>query len=316
MLLYLCDRCGNIVPEDIVLKGQALKKHGILCQTCWGENREEFVCDSCNQVFSARALRNGDATLIPKTSDAAGMLLCRRCSITSRSKKRELRDMKYLTIAFLICILIPLAIGGSVYVWRFHQQSRSKVSGRRPKPKFNLKTLQALRKEVFELRKMLAYVRSRLTNQVKKAESIVKKQKTGLMSPYFYKKLLSLIPQKAMSDITKSIQSGRTDKKIEAILKVSQYRERAAIPFLEKLLDDQNPVVRGLTSIVLGNLGSRRSITRLLKTLRDDIPFVRRAAAQALSKLTHQRFIFFKDLSQKKWKQLKLLKKLPKKASK
>jgi HEAT repeat protein len=58
-----------------------------------------------------------------------------------------------------------------------------------------------------------------------------------------------------------------------------------AVPYLTKLLTDDNEEVRNFSAVMLGDIGNSKAVTALIKALRDPEANVRHGAAEALGKI-------------------------------
>lgn len=64
-----------------------------------------------------------------------------------------------------------------------------------------------------------------------------------------------------------------------------------AVPKLVKLLEDDNEEVRNFSTVMLGEIGSRKAVDSLIRLLRDADANVRHGAAEALGKIGDRRAV-------------------------
>ena len=122
------------------------------------------------------------------------------------------------------------------------------------------------------------------------------------------RKLIRRIEEKAISQQVAHLKSGTPIQKLNAILKIAEYREKASAPYLMEALKSKMPLIRALSAKSLAYLGIHSSVSKLVSVLSDKEHFVRIAISGALETLTQEKFIFFRDIPEEKWQKLKLFK--------
>ena len=177
-------------------------------------------------------------------------------------------------------------------------------------------TLKDLQKEIASLKESLTNTEKNSTNKVenlpipnnepqnKQSSSQTKIATSTNVDNNVIKKRISWLSdlvasaeRKAIVPVEKTLRTGSSEEKIMAIFHIAHYRERAGIPILLEALNDKEAQVRSLAAKTLGALGAVESVKKLLALLHDPEPIVRDSITQALTILTRERFVFFKDLS-------------------
>lgn len=331
MHIFFCETCEKIFSDEDLRQGVIEKKKGkITCQSCLNPKSMEegyFTCH-CNRKHSINALLNGEAILITDKNGKKGQIYCKKCRHHGERKSRESLDIKYLIAIFIVFLGIPLMIGTGISLNRYLQENKSSQdelgSGRELVDEMR----QTFQDEINRLRKEMSQVQKEgktlpennstpinsSLNKKKEELSFVEKnpgktksleQKKEVPNKKFSQSSLSQmlqeISQKSILSIEKNILSSSLEEKLKAFSQIALYREQAAIPLLEKTLDDSDPFIRSLAIKTLGVLGARQSVNRLFSMTSDPDPQVRKSAAAVLTLLTREKFILYEDLSEKDW---------------
>lgn len=310
MKLCLCDRCGCVLPEDVV----ALEGQGgfLLCSACneIQRSQEQFICDRCQAVFPLNALRDGEAIFVPGRDQKKGALYCKRCKSFHRRQKNEIKDIRNLVALFLFSLLIPVGIG--VYgrlskkeMGPEKEHGRDKTVEIRSLVDEIQKTFQQeiveVKKEIQKLSRPESPSREESPSPAHGAE-IEKKSAAMLLQ------LPDLIVQKSIENIRLKLSQGNLDEKLQSLREIAVLREEAAIPVLLEATRDNDPLVRGMAAVILSTVGAHQSVGRLVTALGDPDPVVRRCVSQSLNVLTREKFVFFQELSPIEWQRLKEMK--------
>ena len=86
-------------------------------------------------------------------------------------------------------------------------------------------------------------------------------------------------------------ESERPQARYEAALNLAEIKDRRAVRFLIKALNDKDRWIRGITAYALGNIGDKRAVRPLIKALDDENYWVRFVAAYALGLIKDERAV-------------------------
>ncbi len=328
MHIFFCETCEKIFSDEDLRQGVIEKKKGkIICQSCLNPKSMDggyFTCH-CNRKHSIDALLSGEAILITDKNGKKGQIYCKRCRHHGERKSRESLDIKYLIAIFIVFLGIPFMIGTGISLNRYLQENKSsqdKLGNGRELVDEMRQTFQdeitRLRKEMSQVQKetkTLPENKSTSVNSSLEDELSFAEKNLGSVKPQEQKRevpdkklsqnslnqMLQEIAQKSILSIEKSILSSSLEEKLKAFSQIALYRQQAAIPLLEKTLDDSDPFIRSLAIKTLGVLGARQSVNRLFSMTSDPEPQVRKSAAAVLTLLTREKFILYEDLSEKDW---------------
>ena len=307
MLLYLCDNCGCPVAADIArLHQEQGKNAALLCKECTRTKTAsgEFICDRCGNRFADQAIRAGEALVIVGTAQTPGAIYCKRCRKFYR-RQGQAKDIRNLVLLFLLPLTIPLVVA------LFRHFDRPDASLPPPLP------VQEIVRQVNSMvRQQLQEFESKLEKKSLPRQATValpQRETAPAKAQQYLDEIPQLLARKAIEKCVIKLQKGDTTEKLAAIQEIARYKERVATKYLLDALDDSHPLVRSFSAYALGILGEQQAITKLFRILEDREPMVRQAVTQALTLITRERFVFFKDLSPDEWEKLKKMKDASKK---